>query len=89
MFESQECIAENYAVLLARYLEPSFFEIQEDNMNVCCWKRAAWSCPLYFCLPFAVNCQGLRNCSEKLARTYQALASLASFIWLKDSNSES
>ena len=52
MFESQECIAENYAVLLARYLEPSFFEIQEDNMNVCYWKRTAWSCPLYFALPY-------------------------------------
>ena len=51
MFESQECTAENYAVLLERYLEPSFFEIQEDNMNVCYWKRAAWSCPLYFALP--------------------------------------
>ena len=38
-------------------------------------------------MPLAVNCQGSRNCSEKLARTHQALASLASFIWLKDSNS--
>ena len=40
-------------------------------------------------MPWAVNCQGSRNCSEKLARTSQALASLASFIWLKDSISAS
>ena len=50
MFESRECTAENCAVLLAwYYLEPSFIEIQEDNMNVRYRKRAARSCPLYFC----------------------------------------
>ena len=38
-------------------------------------------------MPWAVNCQGSRNCSEKLARTSQALASPLSFIWSKDSNS--
>ena len=38
------------------------------------------SCPLQW----SVNCQGSRNCSEKSARTYQALALLASFIWTKD-----
>ena len=49
MFESRECTAENCSVLVARYLEPYFFEIHEDNMNVRYWKRAARSCPFYFC----------------------------------------
>ena len=68
--------------------------ITQNLINYTDCLLTAWSCFFVLALPCeyhnsdAVHCQGSRNCSEKSARTYQALANLASLIWLKDSNSE-